>query len=177
MNVGTSFSVEEYLRTSYDNPDREFRDGELEDRSSPDYIHGKTQGLLVAIFFALRNRLPVFPSVETRLRLRKNLVLIPDVTVFHPLEPTSGLPEFPPLIAIEVLSNDDRLTKVRSKMEEYRAWGIKHVWLVDPHQKRMYICDEGFKEVASLRVPEFDLEILPADIFPPLRENARPSAP
>jgi Uma2 family endonuclease len=113
----------------------------------------------------------VFPSVETRLRLRKNLVLIPGVTVFHPTEPSSGLAEFPPLIAIEVLSNDDRMTKVRSKLEEYRAWGVKHVWLVDPHQRRMYTCDDGFREAALLRVPEFDLEILPDDIFGPERQN------
>ena len=177
MNVGTSISVEEYLRTSYDNPDPEFRDGELEERSLPDYIHGKTQALLVALFFALQSRLPVFPSVATRLRLRKNLVLIPDVTVFHPSEPSSGVPEFPPLIAIEVLSADDRLTKLRSKLEEYRAWGIQHVWLVDPHQRRMYTCDNGFREVTSLRVPEFELEILPAAIFPPPRESAPAPAP
>jgi len=125
----------------------------------------------------LQSRLPVFPSVETRLRLRKNLVLIPDVTVFHPTEPCSGLPEFPPLIAIEVLSSDDRLTKVRSKLEEYRAWGVKHVWLVDPRQRRMYTCGNGLTEVASLRVLEFDLEILPGDIFGPVCENPRPPAP
>jgi Uma2 family endonuclease len=72
--------------------------------------------------------------------------LIPDVAVFYPHEP--GLvPDTPPLIAIEILSPDDRLTKVREKLEEYRAWGVPHVWLVDPHSRRLYSCDEGLREV------------------------------
>jgi Uma2 family endonuclease len=165
MNVGTGISVEEYLRTSYDNPDREFRDGELEERSLPDYIHGKTQGLLFAFFLALQSRLPVFPSVETRLRIRKNLILIPDVTVFHPIEPTAGVPEVPPLVAIEVMSVDDRLTQIHSKLNEYREWGVKYAWLVDPRQRRMYACDGALTEVPSLRIPELDIEILPVNIL------------
>ena len=63
------------------------------------------------------------------------------------------------------MSPDDRLTAVREKLEEYRAWGVKHVWLVDPHSRRMYACDAGLTEVATLRVPEIDAELTPSDIF------------
>ncbi|MCP6756852.1 Uma2 family endonuclease, partial [Klebsiella pneumoniae] len=70
-----------------------------------------------------------------------------------------------PFIAIEILSLDDRMTEVRGKLEEYRAWGVPHVWLVDPHSRRLYTCDEGLHEVESLRVPELDLVVTPADAF------------
>jgi Uma2 family endonuclease len=98
------------------------------------------------------------------MRLRSNLVLIPDVAVFYPAEP-ARVPETPPLLVAEVLSLDDRLTAVREKLEEYKAWGVPHVWLVDPHAKRCYTCDQGLTEVASLRIPELGLEVLPRQIF------------
>jgi Uma2 family endonuclease len=164
MGAKTEISAEQYLRSNFPDLDREYRDGELVERSLPDYLHGKTQALLVAFFAALRKTLPVFACVETRMKVRTNLYLIPDVAIFHPSEPTQ-MPEIPPLVAIEVLSPDDRLATVREKLEEYKAWGVKHVWLVDPHSQRMYTCDAGLAEVASLKVPELSVELTPAEIF------------
>ena len=40
------------------------------------------------------------------------------------------VPTIPPFVAIEILSPDDRMTDVRNKLAEYRAWGVTHVWLV-----------------------------------------------
>ena len=51
----------------------------------------------------------------------------------------------------EVLSLDDLLTAVREKLEEYKAWGVPHVWLADPHGKRLYVCEKGLMEVSSLK--------------------------
>jgi Uma2 family endonuclease len=157
-------SVEEYLRTSFPDLDREYRDGELVERSLSDFLHSRTQVRLAAIFEALCKRFPVFTCTELRMKLREGLVLIPDVSVFWPSEPPS-VPDFPPLVAIEILSRDDRMAAVREKLEEYRDWGVKHVWLVDPYQRRFYTCDAGLAEVASFGVPELDLDITSVEIF------------
>ena len=98
------------------------------------------------------------------MRLRSNLVLIPDVAVFYPDEP-ARVPDTPPLVVAEVLSLDDRLTAVREKLEEYKTWGVPHVWLADPHAKRLYICDKGLMEVNSLRIPELGIELPPSRLF------------
>lgn len=164
MSAGTAVSLETYLRTSFPNPDREYRDGEVVERAAPDYLHGKVQLLLGMFFGLLRSRFPLFPSTETRLRMGPDKVLIPDVTVFYATEPGSR-PDSPPLIAIEILSPDDRFSAVREKLEEYRAWGIPHVWLVDPHSRRMYTCEAGVAEVGTLRVTELGIELKPADVF------------
>jgi Uma2 family endonuclease len=164
MNARTGLSAEEYLHTSFPDLDREYRDGELVERSLPDYLHGKTQGMFFAFFLAVRARLQLFPSVETRMKLGPSVYLIPDVSVFWPHEPPK-VPEKPPLIVIEVLSEDDRMKDVRAKLDEYRAWGVAHVWLVDPHSRRFYTCDDRLTEVATLTVAELDLEILPENIF------------
>ena len=54
---------------------------------------------------------------------------------------------------------------VRNKLAEYRAWGVSHVWLVDPHSRRLYTCDAELFEVSTLRIPELNIEVTPADIF------------
>ena len=164
MGAKSAISIEQYLHTSFPDLDREYRDGEIVERSLPDYLHGRVQGAIFAFFWALRSELALFPCVETRMRLRPNLILIPDVAVFHPTEPPLA-PEAPPLIAIEVLSPDDRLTAVREKLQEYKAWGVPHVWLVDPHARRLYTCDQGLTEVSSLIVPELGIELLAAQMF------------
>jgi Uma2 family endonuclease len=164
MGAKTAISVEQYLRTSFPDLDQEFRGGELVERSLPDYLHGKTQGLLVAFFLALRGKLLLFPCVETRMRLRSDVVLIPDVAVFYRSEP-GLLPDSPPLVVIEVLSSDDRMTAVRAKLQEYRVWGVTHVWLVDPHERRLYTCNAGLTEVEMLKIPELDIELSPSQVF------------
>jgi len=165
MGTKAVLSVEEYLDTSFPDLDKEYRDGELVERSLPDYLHSKTQVLIITFFMALRKTLRLYPAAELRLQLRPRVFLIPDVCVFHPDEPTQPVPDTPPFVAIEILSRSDRLTKVRDKLEEYRVWGVRHVWLVDPHSRRMYTCNGSLTEVSSLQIPELNVEMKPADIF------------
>ena len=44
-------AVEEYLHTSFDNPDPEFRDGELVQRAQADFEHARVHGAL-GVFFS-----------------------------------------------------------------------------------------------------------------------------
>ena len=165
MGAKSAISVEQYLKTSFPDVDKEYRDGEIVERSLPDYLHGRTQFLLAAFFAALRKQLSLFGCTETRVSPRAGLFLIPDVMVFHPVPPDALVPRTPPFVAIEILSPDDRMTEVREKLEKYRTWGVAHVWLVDPEAKRMDTCDTGFSEVPTLRIPELGIEVTPADIF------------
>jgi len=164
MGAKTAIPAEEYLHASFPDVDREYREGELVERTMPDYLHGRSQLRLGAFFEAFRTALSIYPCTETRMKLREDLYLIPDVAVFWPSAP-GLLPDSPPLVAIEVLSPDDRLTAVREKLEEYRAWGVPHVWLVDPHSRRFYACDAALKEVASFTIPELGITLEPSAIF------------
>jgi Uma2 family endonuclease len=165
MKSKAALPVAEYLHTSFPDLDKEYRDGELVERSLPDYLHSKTQGLLVALFAALRKALPVFVCPELRVRVRTGLIRIPDISVYYPNEPQERVPSTPPFVAIEILSPDDRMANVRSKLAEYRTWGVTHVWLVDPHSKRMYSYDAELVEASVLRIPELSIELTPADVF------------
>jgi Uma2 family endonuclease len=165
MSSKAGITAAEYLHTSYPDLDREYRDGELVERSLPDSLHGKTQFLIAAFFATIWKRLSPHVRIETRMKLAEGLYLIPDVAVFHPAEPAAKVPEQPPLIAIEILSEDDRMNAVRTKLQEYRNWGVQHVWLVDPYSSKLYCCNEGLHEVASLQVAALGIEMTPADLF------------
>jgi len=164
MNARTVLSVEEYLHTSFPDLDREYRDGELVERSLPDTEHALTQAAIAGFFRAVRAKLNLFVVTELRMKLRDGLYLIPDVAVFRGVRPAK-VPSTAPLIAIEILSEDDRMNEVRAKLDEYRAWGVAHVWLADPYQRRLYTCDDRLIEVDLLRVPELEIEVRAADIF------------
>ena len=69
------------------------------------------------------------------------------------------------MVAIEILSLDDRLAEVRDKLEEYKTWGVAHVWLVDPYSRRMYRYEAGLFEAQSLKIAELGVEVTGADIF------------
>jgi len=164
MGAKAAISVEEYLHTSFPDLDREYRDGEVLERSMPDSPHGATQGLLCGFFVALRKTRPLYVRPETRMKLREGLYLIPDVAVFWRSKPPL-VPIAPPLIAIEILSPDDLQAAVLEKLQEYRDWGVPHAWLVDPHSRRLYTCDTSLTEVNSFTIPELNVTPGPADIF------------
>ena len=115
MGTKAALSVEEYLHTSFPDLDKEYRDGKLVQRTLPNSLHGRTQLLLGAFFLAAAKSLSLWPSSETRMKVRTGVYLIPDIAVFYPDKPPL-IPETPPLVAIEIFSPDDRLPAVRENL-------------------------------------------------------------
>ncbi|MEO7650731.1 MAG: Uma2 family endonuclease [Bryobacteraceae bacterium] len=165
MSTKTGLSLENYVRTSFPDLDREYLDGEIVERSGPEIGHGVAQGNLYAFFRALRGKLPLFPTVETRTRVSAERVRIPDVSVYSPVMPSSPALGDTPFIVIEILSPDDRMSGAMEKLHEYKAAGIAHIWVADPHTRRLYAYSGALTEVPAFRLPEFNVEIAPAGIF------------
>jgi Uma2 family endonuclease len=165
MASKAALSEEEYLRTSYSGVDREFRDGDLVERSVPNFAHGRMAARLAAFFESNRVARNVHSAVETRIRLRTGRYVIPDVCVFWPEEPIEEIPESLPLLVIEVLSPDDRMSDVMGKLREYHEAGVAHVWLADPKLRLLYLYRDGLQEVTSAQIPEVNLELRLADLF------------
>jgi len=63
---------------------------------------------------------------------------LPDVCVLLSAPTTSVLLE-PAFLVIEILSEDDRMTKVIEKVEEYAAKGVSHIWLIDPRLQHLFV--------------------------------------
>lgn len=166
MSTKSAISMEEYLRTSFEDLDREYVDGEIVERSLLDELHSKTQWRLSGLIWDLSKTLPFQGRPDLRSRVRATRVRIPDVAIYAGAEPNASVPTEPPLVAIEILSPDDRHSEVMQKFEEYQAWGVLHVWLVDPHRRRLQMYGSGtLREVSVLEIPEYHVRFTPSDIF------------
>lgn len=66
---------------------------------------------------------------------------------------------------VEIVSADDRFTKFVEKLDEYHRWGVPHVWLVDPHSRKLSVYGEsGLSQVPAFEAPELGLGLTFADL-------------
>jgi len=165
MGVGTQISLAEYLSTTYE-PDREYVDGELKERNLGTSKHSRIQGRLIVAFGQSASPLPLSPYPELRLKLGPRLYRIPDICVFVGQEPEMAVPDYPPEVAIEIVSPADRYVDIIEKLEEYRTFGVRNIWLIDPERKHFNVFDSsGLRGVSSLALPEYAFAVTPADLF------------
>jgi Uma2 family endonuclease len=75
---------------------------------------------------------------STGFRLASGNVRSPDVSFVSaarvPTGEPAGFAEFPPDLAVEVLSPDDRPRDVLDKIGEYLGAGVRLVWIIDPEK-------------------------------------------
>jgi len=160
-------SMEEYLRTSYPEMDCEFVDGELIEKAMPPLDHARVQKLLLRAFMRWEAAPGLFAFPELRLRVSETKCLIPDVAVFAEAEPVEQVPNVPPYGVVEILSPDDRMQHVYVKLKEYRAWGVAHIWVINPADRSLHeYGSDGLREEVVLRMPEYGLQVTGEELFP-----------
>ena len=161
MSVATLISVEEYLRTSY-SPDREYRDGVLVERNVGKKSHAELQAALAQYLRNRRKQWKIKAYVEMRIRAREGWYPIPDVCVYPLPEPEGEVPDKPPFLWIEILSDDDRMTEVWDKARNAIACGAPYVWIIDPDTLESELWSAAGKtQVAdqTLRLPDSPIVI------------------
>lgn len=144
MAVGTLISVEEYLSTSYD-PDMEYVDGVLVERNVGDWLHSLVQRNLILAFS--RKYPNIYAVPELRSQTRSTRYRLPDVCVLLAAPKTRYLLDAA-FVAIEILSEDDRMSEMMEKLEEYDQKGVPNIWVIDPRlQKVSTYFDGNLQEV------------------------------
>jgi Uma2 family endonuclease len=125
-------SVEEYLHSTFE-PDAEYVEGRIVQRSMPKKPHSKIQSYLDRTLYEKGHTLGYEVWVEQRVRTRRDPARyrIPDVCLTFG-EPDEDIFSEPPFLCVEVLSPDDAALEVRIKVDEYLAFGVAYVWIVDP---------------------------------------------
>ena len=124
-------SEEEYLHTSYEH-DPELVDGQLLKRPTPTNLHSCIQALLIHWFLLHRLEWHVMPLSELRTRVSLGRFRLPDVAVTRLKTFTSRPLTEPPLVAIEILSPDDRFADLQARARDFQTMGTEHIWLIDP---------------------------------------------
>lgn len=153
-----------YLATQFER-EPELVHGELVERPLPTFPHGNLQLRMGSRLMALQQSCPVFTGVEVRVRIASDLYRIPDISMWEGVPP-DRVPASPPLLVVEISSPDDRLDAMLQKLEEYRAWGVRHIWLIEPELKRIHVYDRGsLTAVSRLELPQFGFTLTAQELF------------
>jgi Uma2 family endonuclease len=160
----TAVSMEEYLGTTY-RPDCEYVDGELLERNVGEWDHSRLQTLLAGYIFEREQEWGVVVVTALRVQVKAGRIRVPDITVVA--APASGTPILldPPLLCIEILSRDDRMGEMQERIQDYLAFGVPHVWVLDPKARRGFIytvegmteAKDGVLRAAQISVPLAEL--------------------
>jgi Uma2 family endonuclease len=131
-------TVEQYLRTSFEvEPD--YLDGELVERYVGSLPHARAKGRMLELLCDLKGfSWHAYPSVT--LIMSPTRCRVADLAVFAE-EPSPGkrYPDEPGELAIEVVEQEDRFAEMMQRLTEYKVWGFKNVWLVDPWTHKLFI--------------------------------------
>ena len=149
-------SLDEYLHTSY-KPDVDFVQGELQERNVGKYEHSKIQIWIAHLFMSSAKAWGIDPVVEQRIQVRPDKVRVCDVAILRAGAPREDITTHPPLLCIEVLSPEDRLSRAKVVLADYLAMGVENIWLIDPIYRAAFRFDSaGLHEAdaTQLTVPK-----------------------
>jgi Uma2 family endonuclease len=171
----TLISVHEYLRTAY-RPDCDYVDGEVLERNTGEMPHSRVQGFLVRFFAAHEDEWGIEALTEQRVQTGAENLRVPDVMVVRLPNLDERIVKTAPLLCVEVLSSEDRMSKVQERIDDYARMGVRSMWVVDPWRGTAFEggADGVLREVKDvLRVAGTEIEIGVAAIFAELERLER----
>ena len=153
--------VEEYLRTPY-SPDREYRDGVVLERKLGDKEHSRLQARLAQYLGRRRKQWNIEVYTELRVQISPRWYPLPDVCIYALPDFEGRYPSHPPLLWIEILSQDDVMKDVWKKTSDLLQGGVPMVWIIDPTTLESELrTSGGIHQIANktLAVPNSPIEI------------------
>src|ERR1700689_2926210 len=140
MPTRTLISVEEYLASSF-RPDCDYVDGHIEERNLGERTHSRIQGRLVICLGRQAETEGIEVLPEVRVQVKPPRFRVPDVSVVLG-DPGEEILTKPPFLCIEILSPEDRMSRIKERVSEYLAMGVPYVWVLDPQTKRTYVATQ-----------------------------------
>ena len=159
-------SVEEYLASSYE-PDCDYVDGRVEERNWGETAHARLQAR-VGFLLDKRGCSETEVLIAVRIRVSASRIRVADVCVAAN-DSDEPIVTKPPLLCVEVLSSEDRMSRIEARIQDYLEMGVSYVWVLDPQTKQAYVATaaEGLREVKTgvLTTANPAFEIPLAEVF------------
>lgn len=144
-------TVDEYWefvnRPENDNKFLELRRGEVIELSRPTTTHGIVTSLVATELnlytrvvrkgYVTSNDAGVVLSEEVGTVVGPDVAYFTNANTFDEVTPKGA--ETPPVLAVEVLSPNDKPSKVNEKIEDYLRNGVQVVWLVDYEERKITV--------------------------------------
>jgi Uma2 family endonuclease len=151
MAAGSLVSVHEYLTSAF-SPDCDYVDGVIEERNLGERDHSRLQTAIILYLGTRRKEWGIHVFAEMRVQVSATRFRVPDVCVVAGPEPAEQIFRTPPFICIEILSPDDRIGRVQQRIDDYIAFGVPYIWILNPENRKAYRCTaEGMLEIRELR--------------------------
>lgn len=144
--------VEEYLHTSYE-PDADYVDGVVEERHLGEFDHSTWQQALDHFFAQHRAEWNLRVRIELRVQVSPTRFRVADAVVFDRSRATERFLTYPPIAVFEVLSPEDRISRMLPKLEDYARMGIQNVFLIDLNDVFLRYTDGRLKPMENEREP------------------------
>ncbi|HEY6968647.1 MAG TPA: Uma2 family endonuclease [Candidatus Angelobacter sp.] len=171
MASTTLITVSEYLKTSY-RPDCDYVNGRLEERNEGEHDHAASQAALVLWFGQRQQEWNIEVLPEQRMQISAARFRVPDVCLVCLDQPVEQILTKPPLACIEILSPEDTMRRMQERVEDYRRFGVKNIWILDPGTRKGYDCGtSGWLEATEFQIAGTPIRLLLADLFSRMRRK------
>jgi Uma2 family endonuclease len=168
METKMLMAVEEYLHTSFEDGDRDYLDGEIEERNVGEWSHAEVQMAVAYLLRSMANRIGIRVVPEIRVRISPTRYRVIDVGVWRASYIPEPVPSAPAFLAIEILSPEDRMVRVQPKIAEYLSIGVEFIWLIDPLEQKALVYSQAnpagsISEVLWTKTPDIEIPLI--DLF------------
>ena len=171
MASTTLIQVSEYLKTSY-RPDCDYVEGRLEQRNAGEHDHAALQAALILWFGQRQQEWNIEVLPEQRMQISAARFRVPDVCLVSLDQPIEQILTKPPLACIEILSPEDTMRRMQERIEDYRRFGVQHIWILDPGTGKGYDCGaSGWLEATEFHITGTPIQLVLAEVFARLRRS------
>jgi Uma2 family endonuclease len=130
----THVPLDVYLSSSFE-PDAEYVDGIIEERPMGEWNHANWQAAILEFFRSRRNDWKIRAAAELRVQVSAGNFRVPDVTILDRSLPIEQAITHPPIAVVEILSPEDTVTRMMTKLGDHEQMGIQNILVLDPAGK------------------------------------------
>ena len=143
MATTAFLSVAEYLSSDLYEPAADYVDGEIEERPMGEFDHATWQQAIERWFLQHDAEWNIRVRCELRVQVSPTRYRIPDVVVFDRSRPIEQMLTHPPIAVFEVLSPEDRISRLLVKWADYARMGIRAVRVIEPATGEIFVYERG----------------------------------
>ena len=144
----THVPLEVYLNSSFE-PDAEYVNGAIEERPMGEFDHSSWQHAIELWFARGAKDWGIRVRPELRIQVSSGNFRVPDVTVLDRNLPIEQVITHPPIAVFEVLSPEDTVTRMMTKLDDYERMGIRTILVLDSNGKHFQYGEGKLEPLAS----------------------------
>ncbi len=143
MATSAFLSVAEYLSSDLYEPAADYVDGEIEERPAGGFDHSTWQQAITRWFLQHDAVWNIRVRCELRIQVSPTRYRIPDVVVFDRSRPIEQMLTHPPIALFEVLSPEDRISRLLVKWADYAQMGVQTSRVIQPATSEIFAYERG----------------------------------